>query len=203
MAFTPLTDRLIEALQVLPGVGSRSAQRMALQLLERDREGAALLQGALSEALLGVKQCKACRALSETELCNLCSDESRDHGQLCVVESPEDREALELSGGFNGDYFILQGCLSPIDGIGPDELGIPALVSRLESGTVRELVLALGAKVEARATIHYLIEQIKHTPVQLTQLAQGVSYGDALKRLDSGTLAQAMAERKVMTFEQD
>ncbi|MCH8530215.1 MAG: recombination mediator RecR [Saccharospirillum sp.] len=203
MAFTPLTDRLIEALQVLPGVGTRSAQRMALQLLERDRDGAAMLQAALSDALSGVQQCRACRALSETELCSLCADDTRDHSLVCVVESPEEREAVELSGGYKGDYFILQGCLSPIDGIGPDELGIPALLHRLESGSVRELVLALGARVEAKATSHYLIEQIKNTPVQLTQLAQGVSSGDALKRLDSGTLAQAMADRKVMTFEQD
>ncbi|MHA7878522.1 MAG: recombination mediator RecR [Saccharospirillum sp.] len=203
MAFTPLTDQLIDALQVLPGVGSRSAQRMALQLLERDRDGAALLQQALASALAGVHQCQSCRALSETDLCSLCADEHRDHGLVCVVETPQEREALELSGGYRGDYFILQGCLSPIDGIGPEELGIPQLVSRLESGTVREVILALGARVEARATSHFLSEQLRDVPVKQSQLAASVAASETLKRLDSGTLAQAMAERKVMTFEQD
>lgn len=202
MSYTPLTERLIEALQVLPGVGSRSAERMALQLLERDRPGAESLSDALQVALNGVRQCDRCRALSEQPLCELCSDDSRDHGLVCVVETPRDREAIELSGGFDGDFFILQGHLSPIDGIGPDELGIPALIKRVEAGETREVVLATNASMEGEATAHYLIEHLKPLGVVVSRLAQGVSQSE-LGRVDSGTLSHALTDRKTVSFEHD
>ena len=202
MSFTPLTEKLIEALQVLPGVGTRSAERMALQLLERDRAGAESLARALDAALVGVRQCERCRALSENELCTLCADPDRDHGLLCVVETPQDREALELSGGYQGDYFILQGHLSPIDGIGPDELGIPQLLARVKQGELKEVVLATNATMEGEATAHYLIEQLGSLNIAVSRLAQGISRGE-LGRVDSGTLSHALTDRKRVSFEHD
>lgn len=203
MAYTPLTEKLIDALQVLPGVGSRSAQRMALQLLERDREGASSLRDALSSALAGVRQCQRCRALSEQDLCALCADEERDHGMICVVETPQDREAIELSGGYRGDYFILQGHLSPIDGIGPEELGIPLLLTRLQAEPVREVVLATNATMEGEATAHYLVEQLDPLEITVSRIAQGVPGGGELGRVDSGTLSHAIADRRQVGFEHD
>lgn len=203
MAYTPLTEQLIDALQVLPGVGSRSAQRMALQLLERDREGAAMLASALDAALKGVRQCQRCRALSEQDLCELCSDKDRDHGVICVVETPQDREAIELSGGYRGDYFILQGHLSPIDGIGPEELGIDQLLHRLRGEPVREVVLATNATMEGEATAHYLVEQLRSMEVTVSRIAQGVPAGGELGRVDSGTLSHALSDRKPLGFEHD
>lgn len=203
MSYTPLTEQLMDALQVLPGVGSRSAQRMALQLLERDRAGAATLAQALGAALEGVRQCERCRALSEQPLCELCSDEARDHSLLCVVETPQDREAIELSGGYQGDYFILQGQLSPIDGIGPDELGVPMLVARVRDESIREVVLATNANMEGEATAHYLIEQLKPLGVEISRLAQGVPAGRELGRVDSSTLSHALSDRRKLGFEHD
>jgi len=202
MSFTPLTEQLIEALQVLPGVGSRSAERMALQLLERDRTGAESLTRALRSALDGVRQCERCRALSESELCTLCSDDDRDHSLICVVETPQDLEAIELSGGYRGDYFILQGHLSPIDGIGPEELGIPQLIERVREGGIQEVVLATNATMEGEATAHYLIEQLGPLGTAVSRLAQGVSRGE-LGRVDSGTLSHALTDRKQVSFEHD
>lgn len=203
MSYTPLTEQLMDALQVLPGVGTRSAQRMALQLLERDRAGARSLAEALQAALEGVQQCERCRALSEQPLCELCGDGDRDHGLVCVVESPTDREAIELSGAYAGDYFILQGQLSPIDGIGPDELGVPLLVERVGAGSVREVVLATNASMEGEATAHYLIEQLRPLGVEISRLAQGVPAGSELGRVDSGTLSHALSDRRKLGFEHD
>lgn len=203
MSFTPLTEQLMDALQVLPGVGSRSAQRMALQLLERDRTGAATLAQALSAALDGVRQCERCRALSEQSLCDICADSDRDAALLCVVETPADREAIELSAGYQGHYFILQGQLSPIDGIGPEQLGVPMLVSRVGDGAIREVVLALNATMEGEATAHYLIEQLRPLGVEISRLAQGVPSGRELGRVDSSTLSHALSDRRKLGFEHD
>ncbi|WP_108125463.1 recombination mediator RecR [Saccharospirillum mangrovi] len=203
MSYTPLTERLMDALQVLPGVGTRSAQRMALQLLERDRAGAASLAQALSAALDGVQHCERCRALSEQPLCELCSDADRDASLLCVVETPADREAIEQSGSYSGQYFILQGQLSPIDGIGPDELGVPLLVARVSEGGVREVVLATNANMEGEATAHYLIEQLRPLGVEISRLAQGVPSGRELGRVDSSTLSHALSDRRKLGFEHD
>lgn len=203
MSYTPLTERLMDALQVLPGVGTRSAQRMALQLLERDRAGAASLAQALSAALDGVQHCQRCRALSEQPLCELCSDTDRDSALLCVVETPADREAIEQSGGYSGQYFILQGQLSPIDGIGPDELGVPLLVALVAEGGIREVVLATNANMEGEATAHYLIEQLRPLGVDISRLAQGVPSGRELGRVDSSTLSHALSDRRKLGFEHD
>lgn len=203
MSYTPLTEQLMDALQALPGVGTRSAQRMALQLLERDRDGAAVLAQALAAALDGVRHCERCRALSEQSLCELCSDTDRDTALLCVVETPADREAIEMSGGYQGHYFILQGQLSPIDGIGPNELGVPMLVSRLRDSTVREVVLATNANMEGEATAHYLIEQLRPLGVEISRLAQGVPSGRELGRVDSSTLSHALSDRRKLGFEHD
>lgn len=203
MSYTPLTERLMDALQVLPGVGTRSAQRMALQLLERDRAGAASLAQALTAALDGVQHCQRCRALSEQPLCELCSDGDRDAALLCVVETPADREAIEQSGSYHGQYFILQGQLSPIDGIGPDELGVPLLVTGVKEGGVREVVLATNANMEGEATAHYLIEQLRPLGVDISRLAQGVPSGRELGRIDSSTLSHALSDRRKLGFEHD
>ncbi|MFG1496686.1 recombination mediator RecR [Saccharospirillum sp. HFRX-1] len=203
MSYTPLTEQLMDALQVLPGVGTRSAQRMALQLLERDRAGAAVLAQALSAALDGVRHCERCRALSEQPLCEVCSDTDRDATLLCVVETPADREAIEMSGSYQGHYFILQGQLSPIDGIGPEQLGVPMLVSRVRDAQVREVVLATNANMEGEATAHYLIEQLRPLDVEISRLAQGVPSGRELGRIDSSTLSHALSDRRKLGFEHD
>jgi len=203
MAYSPLTEQLMEALQVLPGVGSRSAERMALQLLERDRDGALMLSGALQRALDGVVQCSQCRILTEQPICELCRDPDRDHSRLCVVETPQDREAIELSGGYQGDYFVLQGHLSPIDGIGPDELGLPLMLERLKSGGVQEVILATTASMEGEATAHYLTEQIQPLNIAVSRIARGIPVGSDLGRVDSNSLSQAMQDRKLLGFEHD
>jgi recombination protein RecR len=194
--FSPRVTELIEALRCLPGVGQKTAQRMAMHLLQRDRDGARALTSALTGALEGVRQCEQCRNLSETALCGLCTDPKREDDTLCVVESPMDVMAIEQSGLFRGRYFVLLGHLSPIDGVGPTELGIDRLLAWLETGTFREVILATNATVEGDATAHYLADQVRSLGLRLTRLAQGVPSGGELEYLDSHTLGQALTSRR-------
>src|ERR1700742_5288019 len=156
MKYTPTLARLIDSLRCLPGVGPKSAQRMAFYLLERDRDGGRTLSHALAEALQQVGHCKRCRMLTESELCSICASAQRDLAQLCVVESPADVVAIEQSGSFRGRYFVLMGHLSPLDGIGPEQLGVRDLEAILNEGVVRELILATNPTVEGEATAHFL-----------------------------------------------
>jgi recombination protein RecR len=156
-----LLSDLVDALRVLPGVGPRSAQRMAFHVLDRDRDGALRLAAALTAAVEGIGHCTRCRALAEGELCAVCADPERDASLVCIVESPADQLAIEAAGGFRGTYFVLMGRLSPIDGIGPEELGIPDLLTRLEAEPVAEVILATNATVEGEATAHYLAESVR------------------------------------------
>jgi recombination protein RecR len=190
-----LLEQLIEALRVLPGVGRKSAQRMAYQLLERDRAGGERLAAALHEAVEKVGHCRRCRDFSETEVCALCASGSRDPALLCAVESPADRLAIEQATGFRGLYFVLQGRLSPLDGIGPRELGLDRLAERLAEGEVRELIVATNPTVEGEATAHYLAQLARQHGVQVTRLAHGVPLGGELEYLDRGTLSHAFGSR--------
>lgn len=196
MAFSPLLQNLVTALRCLPGVGPKSAQRMALHLLERDRTGAQALSAALTEAVEKIGECSQCRTLSEEEVCEICSSQSRDRSLLCVLESPVDMMAIEQTGGFNGVYFVLKGHLSPIDGIGPEALGIEQLLGRIDEGEVEEMILATNPTVEGEATSHYIAEQLRDHPVRITRIAHGVPVGGELEFVDGGTLAHALAGRR-------
>lgn len=195
--FSPLVQELVDALRILPGVGPKSAQRMALQLLERQRPGGLRLARALEQALNQVEHCSRCRNLSEQPLCRICADPGRDDSLLCVVESPMDVIALEQSGGYRGRYHVLLGRLSPLDGIGPGELGLPQLVQRLaDSADIRELIIATNPTVEGEATAHYLREATRHLPLLVTRLAQGVPVGGELEYLAGTTLSHALSGRR-------
>lgn len=198
MSFSLLLQQLINALRCLPGVGPKSAQRMALHLLERERDNARQLAGALLQAVEQIGECQQCRTLSETPVCDICSDSERDAGLVCVLESPVDLLAIEQSGGFQGVYFVLKGHLSPIDGIGPEDLGIPQLLDRIEQGGIRELILATNPTVEGEATAHYITGQIAREDIRITRIAHGVPVGGELEFVDGGTLAHALAGRRVI-----
>ena len=178
MKYTPTLARLIDSLRCLPGVGPKSAQRMAFYLLERDRDGGQLLARSLAEALANVGHCKRCRMLTESELCATCASPQRDVAQLCVVESPADVVAIEQSGGFRGRYFVLMGHLSPLDGIGPAELGLDEFEQVLAEGDVREVILATNPTVEGEATAHYLGELgVACRGLKVSRIAHGVPGG--------------------------
>ena len=198
MSLSPLLQALITALRCLPGVGPKSAQRMALHLLERDRENARTLANALLETVDKIGECNQCRALSETPICDICSDSGRDHSVICVLESPVDLMAIEQSGGFNGVYFVLKGHLSPIDGIGPDDLGIPGLLERIDQGQVKEVILATNPTVEGEATAHFISAQIS-ADIRVTRIAHGVPVGGELEFVDGGTLAHALSGRRTIS----
>lgn len=195
MKYTPALARLIETLRCLPGVGPKSAQRMAFHLLERDRDGGRLLSQALAEALAKVGHCRRCRMLSEEELCAICASPQRNFAQLCVVESPADVVAIEQSGGFRGRYFVLMGHLSPLDGIGPAELGLDDFERLLGEGDVAEVILATNPTAEGEATAHYLGEMALRRGVRASRIAHGVPVGGELEYVDGGTLAHALAGR--------
>jgi len=196
VAASPLLNRLITALRCLPGVGPKSAQRMALHLLERDRDGGHRLVEALQAALDGIGHCRLCRDLSETDVCALCANPRRDRSLLCVIETPADVLAVEQATGFQGVYFVLMGHLSPLDGIGPAELGLEALEVRLDAGEVRELILATNPTVEGEATAYYLAELARERGIRATRIAHGVPLGGELESVDGGTLAHAFAGRR-------
>jgi recombination protein RecR len=195
MKFPPRLQQLLLALRRLPGVGPKTAQRMAFHLLERDREGAKALMSALQEALQGIGRCSSCRMFAEGDLCPVCASGSRDAATLCVVESPADVMAVEESAGYRGLYFVLHGRLSPLDGIGPAEIGADELSQRLASGAVREVILATSATVEGEATASYLAGLARRHGLRATRIAHGVPIGGELEYVDSGTLSRAIAGR--------
>ena len=193
---SPLLGRLIEALRCLPGVGPKSAQRMAYHLLQRDRDGGRRLAVALTNAMDKIGHCSLCRNLSELEMCGICSSDKRDRSVLCVVESPADVSAVEQAADFRGLYFVLMGHLSPLDGIGPAEIGLDLLEQRMTSGEVKELILATNPTVEGEATAHYVGEMAREKGVRATRIAHGVPLGGELEYVDSGTLSHAFAGRQ-------
>ncbi len=190
---------LIEALRALPGVGPKTAQRMAFHLLQEGRPGAHALVAALGTALDSVHRCARCRMLTDEELCSLCASQGRDRSLLCVVESPADVVAVETSGSYQGLYFVLMGHLSPLDGIGPDELGARDLALILAEGGVQELILATNPTVEGEATAHYLSELAHAHGVRASRIAHGVPMGGELEYVDGGTLAHALAGRQLVS----
>lgn len=196
MPFSPLIDQLIESLRCLPGVGPKSAQRMAFYLLQRDRDGARRLAGALERAADQVAECRDCRVLTEQERCALCASGKRDRGMLCIVESPADVHALDAATDYDGLYFVLNGRLSPLDGVGPAELGLGRLEQRFESGEVREIILATNPTVEGEATAHYIAELARSHGIGVSRIAHGVPVGGELEYVDSGTLSHAFAGRR-------
>jgi recombination protein RecR len=196
MSISPLLDQLIKTLQVLPGVGPKSAQRMALNLLKNNRGGARALAQALVDAADKVGQCRRCRTFSENDVCGLCSDPRRDPHVICVVESPADILAIEHAGGYRGRYFVLHGRLSPIDGIGPEVLGVDVLVHEVRESAVTEVILATNPTVEGEATALLLIEALKRTGVALSRIAHGVPVGGELEYVDGGTIVHALQGRR-------
>jgi recombination protein RecR len=191
-----LIDDLVSALQVLPGVGPKSAQRMALHLLQRNRQGGTHLGQILETAMEAVRQCTLCRNLTEGEICRLCSDERRDNGLLCVVESPADVLAIEQAGGFRGYYFVLHGRLSPIDGMGPEQLGLQALQSRIAAIQPSEMILATNPTVEGEATAHYISRLVADQIPNISRIAHGVPLGGEIEYTDGGTLTHALQGRR-------
>ncbi|RYF00009.1 MAG: recombination protein RecR [Oxalobacteraceae bacterium] len=189
-------DFLTEALRRLPGIGPKSAQRMAFHLLQHDREGAAMLSRALYQAVEAVHHCAMCNTFSETEVCDLCADENRDRALLCVVETPADQIMIEQTLTFKGLYFILMGRLSPLDGIGPKDLHLEKLVGRATDGEVKEVVLATNFTNEGEATAHYISEMLKARGLKVSRLARGVPVGGELEYVDAGTIARAMLDRR-------
>ncbi len=198
MSYSPLLVRLIDGLRCMPGVGQKSAQRIAFHLLERDREGANALSAALADAVGGIGHCSRCRMFTEHELCSICAATGRDNTQLCVVESPADVMALEDATGFRGLYFVLMGHLSPLDGIGPEELGLSQLDDWLAEGEVTELIIATNPTVEGDATSHYLADLATQRGVKASRIAYGVPLGGELEYVDGGTLSHAFYGRRTV-----
>lgn len=193
-----LLDDLIEALRCLPGVGGKSAQRMAFHLLERERERGLRLATVMEQAMRRIGHCERCRNFSEEPLCALCASSSRDRQLLCVVESPSDLAAIEQATGFRGQYFVLMGRLSPLDGMGPEELGLAQLTQRLGEGEIEELIIATNPTVEGEATAHYLAQLARAGGVRPTRLAHGVPLGGELEYVDRSTLAHAFGGRQLL-----
>jgi recombination protein RecR len=189
-------DRLVETLRVLPGVGPRSAQRMAYQLLQHDRQGAGELARALAEALEKVRCCARCNNFTEEEVCALCSSARRDASVLCVVETPADLSMVEQTLSYSGMYFVLMGRLSPLDGVGPRDIGLDRLQARVGDGEVREVILATNFTNEGEATAHYIAEMLRARGLRVSRIARGVPLGGELEYVDAGTLSQALLERR-------
>lgn len=199
MKFSPALENLIDALRCLPGVGPKSAQRMTLHLLERDRDGATTLADALTTAVERVDHCSRCRNFTELEVCEICIDTRRDSKTICVVETPADVLAIEESGGFNGIYFVLMGHLSPIDGIGPAEIGLDAFHQRVVDEEIGEVILATNPTVEGEATAYYLTDLLQSEGVAVTRIAHGVPLGGELEYVDGSTLAHALSGRRAVS----
>ncbi|RKQ96389.1 DNA replication and repair protein RecR [Kushneria sinocarnis] len=199
MTFSPLVEQLLESLRVLPGVGPRTAQRMALHLLERDREGGLRLSQVMAEALDRVGYCRRCRNLTEQSLCSICEETRRSDRTICVVESPADLMAIEEAGGYQGRYFVLHGHLSPLDGIGPEDLGLDALEKLVREEAPDEVILATNPTVEGEASAHYIAEQLRPLEIRLSRLAYGVPMGGDLEYVDSGTLSRAFLGRQAFS----
>ncbi|HYM35365.1 MAG TPA: recombination mediator RecR [Steroidobacteraceae bacterium] len=195
MIYPPSLTQLIESLRCLPGVGPKSAQRMAFHLLERDRAGAKRLAESIAQANERIARCQRCRMFAESELCPICASPKRDRSLLCVVESPADVVAVEQSGSYRGCYFVLMGHLSPLDGIGPDQLGLPQLDALMAQGEAQEIILATNPTVEGSTTAHYIAELARARGIKASRIAHGVPVGGELEYVDGGTLAHAIAGR--------
>jgi recombination protein RecR len=189
-------DTLVDALRRLPGVGQKSAQRMAYHLLQHDREGARKLSQALGSAVDNVLHCERCHTFTETPVCSICLDEGRDARQLCVVETPADQAALERTGSYHGYYFVLMGRVSPLDGIGAQDIGVAPLLARAADGRVEEVILATSFTAEGEATAHVLTQALRARGLRATRLARGVPVGSELEYVDLGTIAHALVDRR-------
>jgi recombination protein RecR len=189
-------NALIEALRRLPGVGAKSASRMAFHLLQHDRAGAQVLAQALQQAATQIRHCSLCHTFTENDVCSTCLDPRRDRSKLCVVETPADQAAVERTAAFNGMYFVLMGKLSPLDGIGPKDIGLAKLFERATSGEVREVILATNFTAEGEATAHVISEALKARGLAVTRLARGVPAGSELEYVDLGTIAHALVDRR-------
>lgn len=196
MSSTNTLDALIQALRRLPGVGVKSAARMAFHLLQHDRAGAQVLSQALAQAADHVHHCTRCHTFTEAEVCDTCLDPERDATRLCVVETPADQSALERTGAFRGLYFVLMGRLSPLDGVGPRDIGVQKLLQRAGDGVVQEVILATNFTAEGETTAHVIGEVLKARGLQVTRLARGVPVGSELEYVDLGTIAHALADRR-------
>jgi recombination protein RecR len=204
MQHSPLLQQLIDAFRKLPGVGAKSAQRMMLYFLERDREGGRQLASAIIAAMDGVGHCTYCRALSETELCHICAHPQREQQCICVVETPADVMAIEQTSSYRGVYFVLMGHLSPIDGIGPDQLAISELIARAAKLEVGEVILATNPTVEGEATAWYIAERLRELKgIKVSRIAHGVPVGGELEYVDSNTLVHSLTGRQMITFKDD
>jgi recombination protein RecR len=192
----PSLEALIEALRRLPGVGVKSAQRMAFHLLQHDREGAQRLAATLSSAVANVRHCERCHTFTEAVLCRICSDPTRDTRQLCVVETPADQAALERSGSYRGYYFVLMGRISPLDGVGSGDIGVRALLDRAADDVTEEVIIATNFTAEGEATAHVLGEALRARGLRVTRLARGVPIGSELEYVDLGTIAHALVDRR-------
>ena len=189
-------ERLIEALRTLPGVGPRSAQRMAYYLLQHERPGAETLARALADALATVRHCSQCNNFTEEEVCALCRSPRRDRSLLCVVETPADLAMVEQTSMYSGMYFVLMGRLSPLDGVGPRDIGLERLLARVDSGEVQEVILATNFTNEGEATAHYIAEMLRARAIRATRIARGVPLGGELEYVDVGTISQALLDRR-------
>ena len=196
MNASPALQKLIDALRCLPGVGPKSGQRMTLHLLERDREGARLLSEALAEAVDRIGHCRLCRNFTESDTCEICNDSRRERNLICVVETPADVLAVEQSASFRGLYFVLMGHLSPIDGIGPEDIGLETFRQRVIDEGIEEVILATNPTVEGEATAYYLTEMLHPIGVQVSRIAHGVPLGGELEYVDGSTLAHALSGRR-------
>ena len=196
MATSNSLDALVQALRRLPGVGVKSAARMAFHLLQHDREGALALSQALAQAVGSMRHCERCHTFCEAQVCEVCQDPERDATRLCVVETPADQSALERTGAFQGLYFVLMGRISPLDGIGPKDIGLKKLLDRASDGVVQEVILATNFNAEGEATAHVLSEALKSRGLHVTRLARGVPVGSELEYVDLGTIAHALVDRR-------
>ena len=196
MADSSSLDALVDALRRLPGVGVKSASRMAFHLLQHDRQGTQMLARALQEAAPSVRHCDRCNTFTEAAICSVCEDPRRDASKLCVVETPADQAALERTGAFRGYYFVLMGKLSPLDGIGPNDIGLQKLFDRVLDGRVSEVILATNFTAEGEATAHVIGEALRQRGLVVTRLARGVPAGSELEYVDLGTIAHALVDRR-------
>ena len=196
MRISPLIDRLIDSLQAQPGVGPKTATRTALHLLQHNRAGAQALATALADAAAHVRRCRCCRTLTESDLCAICANPKRDSALLCIVESPSDIVAIEAAGGFSGRYYVLHGRLSPIDGVGPEELGLTTLPAHVRASGAKEVILATNPTVEGEATAHYVKESLHGSDTTVTRIAHGVPLGGELEYIDGGTIVHALQGRR-------
>ena len=197
--FSPILQDLVNAFKGLPGIGVKSAQRIVFNLIQQNQEKALFLSDAIKNALENINECSNCRMYTDSEVCEICSDQKRDSALLCVIESPADMIAIENSMSFNGRYFVLMGKLSPLDGIGPDQLKLDKLESTIKDGSVKEIILANSPTIEGEATASYILSLIEDTDIEATRIAYGVPMGGELEYVDSSTLTQALNNRSLVT----